>query len=643
MAASITVPNIFANQSGPIPLAQLDTDLSTVYTAVNSLLSFSNYYVDSSGTPNSLIVTVASPQVVAYTAGLVLFVKAANTTTGASTITVNALGTKSIVTNTGGVIPAGAIVVGSIVKLVYDGTNFQLLSFAGAGVAGGSTTQVQFNDGGILNGATGLTYAKATGLLTVAAPTAGSHALVGVAGLTSFTGLTGLGLQVRGATSTNDYSGIDFSDSTANPKARIAAIFTGSGSKIVIGTSNAYGSGITNSAVTINEVGATTIATASGIQLTLTGPAATSNRSLDIGGTTTAFNYARFSNTGGELWLGIESSGGSGVIGGTTAYTSFIGSAAATPFALASNGTARVIIGSVGNVTINAPSSGTALAISGLTSTGLLTLTSTGASALMGFGWNAGITSNAWNIYSSSTDPLAIGTAAAASFTINTNSLPRIVTTAAGNVTINAPSSGGALTVSGLTATNTLTLNSTGAASGVGLGWNTGVGGTSWSFYTSSTDPLWTGTTGAASYTIATNNLNRLVVSSAGAVSIAAPTAANAGLTVSGSAATPPVAIAFSAAAGAIDATRANVYTTTLTGNVTSAYTISNAQDGQTINWFLTQDATGSRTMTWPASFKWPGGVAGVLSTAINSVDLLVATFRSSTGFWYANLMNGFA
>lgn len=106
---------------------------------------------------------------------------------------------------------------------------------------------------------------------------------------------------------------------------------------------------------------------------------------------------------------------------------------------------------------------------------------------------------------------------------------------------------------------------------------------------------------------------------------------------------TAPVAVTFSATAMAVDCALSNVFTTTLTANVTTAPTLSNPKDGQSINWFLTQDGSGGRTMTWPTSFKWPGGSAGVLSTAINSVDLLVATYRASTGYWYCSLLKGFA
>lgn len=115
------------------------------------------------------------------------------------------------------------------------------------------------------------------------------------------------------------------------------------------------------------------------------------------------------------------------------------------------------------------------------------------------------------------------------------------------------------------------------------------------------------------------------------------------GLQVSAAARTPPVAVTFSATAMTVDCSLSNVFTTTFTANVTTAPTFSNPGDGQTINWFITQDATGGHTMTWPASFKWPGGTAGVLSTGANAVDLLVATYRSATGFWYATLSKGFA
>lgn len=114
------------------------------------------------------------------------------------------------------------------------------------------------------------------------------------------------------------------------------------------------------------------------------------------------------------------------------------------------------------------------------------------------------------------------------------------------------------------------------------------------------------------------------------------------GTTFAGNAHTTPVVVAYSATAMVVDCSLANVFTTTLTGNVTTAPTFSNLKDGQTINWFLTQDSTGARTMTWPASFKWPSGFVTTLSTSANAVDLVTATYRSATGFWYVTLLKAF-
>ena len=114
-------------------------------------------------------------------------------------------------------------------------------------------------------------------------------------------------------------------------------------------------------------------------------------------------------------------------------------------------------------------------------------------------------------------------------------------------------------------------------------------------------------------------------------------------VTVTGNAQTTPVAVAFSATTMAVDCTESNVFTTTFTANVTVAPALNSPQDGQTINWFITQDGTGGRTMTWPTSFKWPLGTNTSLSTTTDAVDLLTATYRSATGFWYATILKAFS
>lgn len=114
-----------------------------------------------------------------------------------------------------------------------------------------------------------------------------------------------------------------------------------------------------------------------------------------------------------------------------------------------------------------------------------------------------------------------------------------------------------------------------------------------------------------------------------------------AALVASAGAATTPVAVTYGTTT-ILNASASNVFTTTLTGNITTL-TITNPTDGQTINWFLTQDATGSRTMAWGTSLKWAGGTAGVLSTGAAAVDLFTAVYRASTGFWYCSLGKAFS
>ena len=154
--------------------------------------------------------------------------------------------------------------------------------------------------------------------------------------------------------------------------------------------------------------------------------------------------------------------------------------------------------------------------------------------------------------------------------------------------------------------------------------------------------PVASGGTGITSFgTGVATALGQNVTGSGGIVLATSPTLGAA--TFTGGAQTTPSTVTFSATAMTVDCALSNVFATTFTANVTTAPTISNPRNGQTINWFITQDATGGRTMTWPTSFKWPGGAPGVLSAAPNAIDLVTATYLSSTGLWYASLSRGFA
>ena len=74
------------------------------------------------------------------------------------------------------------------------------------------------------------------------------------------------------------------------------------------------------------------------------------------------------------------------------------------------------------------------------------------------------------------------------------------------------------------------------------------------------------------------------------------------------------------------DATLGNAFHTTATSNFTMNFP-TGLVSGGTYLWRIQQDATGSRIITWSGNWKWPGGVAGVLSTAANAVDLLTAYY----------------
>lgn len=78
----------------------------------------------------------------------------------------------------------------------------------------------------------------------------------------------------------------------------------------------------------------------------------------------------------------------------------------------------------------------------------------------------------------------------------------------------------------------------------------------------------------------------------------------------------------------------------TLGGNRTlSAPT--NLRDGGTYVLRVIQDGTGNRTLAYNSVFKWPGGVAPVLSTGANAIDIL--TFVSDGTNLYGSIQQAFA
>lgn len=89
-----------------------------------------------------------------------------------------------------------------------------------------------------------------------------------------------------------------------------------------------------------------------------------------------------------------------------------------------------------------------------------------------------------------------------------------------------------------------------------------------------------------------------------------------------------------------IDSDAGNVFRTTLAGDRTIA--ISNEADGRWVEFYVTQDGTGGRTLTWPANIVWQGGAAPSLSTAANTIDLIRMRYFATGAVWIATIERNF-
>jgi len=83
-------------------------------------------YAADAGANDTYVVTL-SPVPVAYTTGMTVRFKANTINTGAATLNVNGLGAKTIVKGNSATLADGDIAAGSVVQVIYDGTNFRLI------------------------------------------------------------------------------------------------------------------------------------------------------------------------------------------------------------------------------------------------------------------------------------------------------------------------------------------------------------------------------------------------------------------------------------------------------------------------------------------------------------------------------------
>lgn len=150
--------------------------------------------------------------------------------------------------------------------------------------------------------------------------------------------------------------------------------------------------------------------------------------------------------------IGLTSSGGERAFFQYTEATSTARIDSDAILELASNNTARISIASAGNVTINAPSSGTPLTVAGAGGSATTQAWTGGSTVALAQGTTSGHS--------------GIGTSTAHDFSLFSNNANRITIGTAGNVTINAASSGTELTVTGEVAATTFVGALTGDVTG---------------------------------------------------------------------------------------------------------------------------------------------------------------------------------
>lgn len=205
MTKPVTIPNTFATATTAIPLSQLDSDFSTVATALNDANTYSNYAADT-GVANAYVVTLTGVSTT-YSAGLRIQFKAGAANTGASTLNVNGGGTKNITYQDASALSAGTIAANAIVDVMYDGTQFLLMNDpAGAiGDVVGPASSVD-NQITLFNGVTGKVIKAATtgtGVVTALGVNTGSSGAFVVNGGALGTPLSGTVTNLTGTASIN--------------------------------------------------------------------------------------------------------------------------------------------------------------------------------------------------------------------------------------------------------------------------------------------------------------------------------------------------------------------------------------------------------------------------------------------------------
>lgn len=82
---------------------------------------------------------------------------------------------------------------------------------------------------------------------------------------------------------------------------------------------------------------------------------------------------------------------------------------------------------------------------------------------------------------------------------------------------------------------------------------------------------------------------------------------------------------------------QSNLQTITLSGATTLVF--SGAMNGSRLQLLINQDSVGSRTITWPASVKWPAGTAPTLTVTQSGVDI-VAFYTNNSNYYATSALD---
>ena len=201
--------------------------------SINDPASFNNLLTGVTGT--NAIAAVANPTLLTYSAGATYSFVAANTNTGAVTLSIDGLTAKNITKGGSNALIAGDIQAGALVLVVYDGTRFQLMTNV---VYGGGVTNATIS-GGTASGVTitgGSISGLATDLAIADGGTGASTALAAFDNLKQAATATYVGA-VELATDAEAIAGTDTSRALTPANLRAANIVSGTAVASTSGTS----------------------------------------------------------------------------------------------------------------------------------------------------------------------------------------------------------------------------------------------------------------------------------------------------------------------------------------------------------------------------------------------------------------------